>query len=293
MAPRAYWSGNIRLSLVSIPVDIVPATKPAAKIAFHQVHKPSGSRIKYQKVVPGIGEVDNEDIVKGYEVEKGKYVLLTDEEINEVKLEAKKTIDLVQFVDLHEIDQLYYDRPFFVLPQEDEETEAYVVLREALKKTKKVALGQIVIRGKGSIVAIKACGDGLMMETLNYADEVKKASTAFKDVPDGKPEADMVELAEELIAKKSKKFDPAAFKDKYEDALREIIDAKQHHRQVKQIEEPQQGAKVINLMDALRRSVKGGPANENIKGAGKPKNRGAKAARKRPAAKKSAKRKAA
>jgi len=293
MAPRAYWSGNIRLSLVSIPVDIVPATKPAAKIAFHQVHKPSGSRIKYQKVVPGIGEVDNEDIVKGYEVEKGKYVLLTDEEINEVKLEAKKTIDLVQFVDLHEIDQLYYDRPFFVLPQEDEETEAYVVLREALKKTKKVALGQIVIRGKGSIVAIKACGDGLMMETLNYADEVKKASTAFKDVPDGKPEADMVELAEELIAKKSKKFDPAAFKDKYEDALREIIDAKQHHRQVKQIEEPQQGAKVINLMDALRRSVKGGPANENIKGAGKPKTRGAKAARKRPAAKKSAKRKAA
>jgi DNA end-binding protein Ku len=297
MAARAYWSGNIRLSLVSIPVDVVPATKPAAKIAFHQVHKPSGSRVKYQKVVPGVGEVENEDIVKGYEVEKGKYVLLTDEEINDVKLEAKKTIDLVQFVDLHEIDQLYYDRPFFVLPQEDEEAEAYVVLREALKKTKKVALGQIVIRGKGSIVAIKACGDGLMMETLNYADEVKKTSTAFKDVPDDKPDADMIELAEELIKKKSKKFDPAAFHDKYEEALREIIDAKEHHRQVKQIEEPQQGAKVINLMDALRRSVKGGSAaNENEKGGSRPKTKAtrAKTARKKPATKKSAaKRKAA
>jgi DNA end-binding protein Ku len=298
MAPRAYWSGNIRLSLVSIPVDIVPATKPAAKIAFHQVHKPSGSRVKYQKVVPGVGEVENEDIVKGYEVEKGKYVLLTDEEIDDIKLEAKKTIDLVQFVDLHEIDQLYYDRPFFVLPQEDEEAEAYVVLREALKKTKKVALGQIVIRGKGSIVAIKACGDGMMMETLRYSDTVKRASTAFKDVPDEKPEADMIELAEELIGKKSKKFDPAAFHDKYEEALREIIDAKEHHRQVKQIEEPQQGAKVINLMDALRRSVKGGSgaANENEPGKGhaKAKRTRAKTARKKPAAKKSAaKRKAA
>jgi len=291
MAPRAYWSGNIRLSLVSIPVDIVPATKPAAKIAFHQVHKPSGSRVKYQKVVPGIGEVENDDIVKGYEVEKGKYVLLTDEEIDQIKLEAKKTIDLVQFVDLHEIDQLYYDRPFFVLPQDDEDAEAYVVLREALKKTRKVALGQIVIRGKGSIVAIKACGEGLMMETLRYSDTVKKASTAFKDVPAEKPDADMIDLAEELIARKSKKFDPAAFKDKYEEALREIIDAKEHHRQIRQIEEPQTGAKVINLMDALRRSVKGGnPANENEAGKERPKAKrtAAKAARKKPAAKKSA-----
>ncbi len=301
MAARAYWSGNIRLSLVSIPVDIVPATKPAAKIAFHQIHKPSGSRVRYQKVAPGVGPVENDDIVKGYEIDKGKYVLLTDEEIDDIKLEAKKTIDLVQFVDLHEIDQLYYDRPFFVLPQDEgkDEAEAYVVLREALKKTKKVALGQIVIRGKGAIVAIKACGDGLMMETLHYADTVKKASTAFKDVPEVKPETDMVELAEELIGRKSKKFDPAAFKDKYEDALREIIEAKEEHRQVKNIEEPQQGAKVINLMDALRRSVKGSAANENVKNESRTKGKSAakpraKAARKKPAAKKSAaKRKAA
>jgi hypothetical protein len=141
MARRAYWSGHIRLSLVAVPVQVVPATKAAAKISFHQVHKPSGSRIRYQKVVPGKGPVDTEDIVKGYEIEKGRYVLVSDEEIDKIKLEAKKTIDLVQFVDVDEIDPIYFDRPFFVLPDEDSDAEAYVVLREALRKTKKAGLG--------------------------------------------------------------------------------------------------------------------------------------------------------
>lgn len=257
MATRAYWSGHIRLSLVTIPVQVVPATKPGAKIAFHQIHKPSGSRIRYQKVVPDIGPVETDDIVKGYEVDKGKYVLLEDKDFDKIRLEAKKTIDLVQFVGLHEIDALYYDRPFFVLPEEDSDAEAYVVLRDALRKTKTVGLGQIVIRGKGALVALKACGDGLMMETLHYAEEIKKASIAFKDVPDDKPEADMIELAEQIIEKKTRKFDPAAFKDSYEEALRELIEAKAEHRQVRAIEEPQKGATVINLMDALRRSVGG------------------------------------
>jgi len=256
MATRPYWSGHIRLSLVSIPVDIVPATKSAAKIAFHQVHKPSGTRIRYQKVAPGIGPVETDDIVKGYEVEDGKYVLLSDEDFDKIKLEAKKTIDLVQFVGLHEIDPLYYDRPFFVLPQDEADAEAYVVLREALRKSKTVGLGQIVIRGKGSIVAIKACNDGLTMETLRYGEEVKRASTAFKEVPELKPEHDLVELAEQLIERKTKTFDPGAFKNSYEEALRELIEAKAEHRQVRQIEEPEKGATVINLMDALRRSVK-------------------------------------
>ncbi len=255
MAARAYWSGQIRLSLVSIPVEIVPATKTAAKISFHQIHKPSGSRIRYENVVPGIGPVKNEEIVKGYEIDKGKYVLLEDEEIEGVKLEAKKSIDLVQFVDEDEIDEMYFDRPYFVLPQEDSDAEAYVVLREALRNSKKVGLGQIVIRGKSSLVGIKACGNGLLMETLRYADELKKPETAFKDVPGIKPDRDMVELAEELIERKSKKFDPTVFKDAYEDALRELIEAKAQHRKVRAIEEPPQTAKVINLMDALRRSV--------------------------------------
>jgi DNA end-binding protein Ku len=255
MAARAYWTGNIRLSLVSIPVEVVPATRTGAKISFHQIHKPSGSRIRYEKVVPGIGPVDTDDIVKGYEIEKGKYVLLEDKEIDELKLEAKKTIDLVQFVDNDEIDPIYFERPFFVLPEEGEDNEAFVVLRDALKKTKKIGLGQIVIRGKGSIVALKPCGKGLLLETLRYADEIKKASSAFSGIKEEKPAGDMIELAEELIERKSKRFHPEDFKDSYNEALRELIEAKAEHRKVRQIEAPREGAQIIDLMQALRKSV--------------------------------------
>jgi DNA end-binding protein Ku len=257
MAARAYWTGQVRLSLVAIPVQMFPATKSGAKIAFHQVHEPSGERVRYQKVAAGVGPVENDDIVKGYEIEKGKYVLLTDEEIEKIKLESKRTIDLVQFVDAHEIDPIYFERPFFVLPDEDGgDAEAFVVLRDALRKTKKIGLGQIVIRGKGSLVAIKPCGKGLMMETLRYADEVKHANTAFKEVPAVKTTKEMLDLAEELIERKSKPFDADAFKDTYEEALHELIEAKAEHRQVRAVEEPERGAKVIDLMDALRRSVR-------------------------------------
>jgi len=279
MATRAYWSGNIRLSLVSIPVQVMPATKTGAKIAFHQIHKPSGSRIRYQKVVPDIGPVDTDEIVKGYELEKGKYVLLEDREIDKLKLEAKKTLDLVQFVGMHEIDPVYFERPFFVLPDDEEDNEAFIVLRDALKKTKKIGLGQIVIRGKGALVALKACGKGMMLETLRYADEVKKADSAFRDIKEEKPKPDMIELAEELIERKTRKFDAAAFKDAYEEALRDLIEAKAEHRQVRRIEETPQTAKIINLMDALRKSVgKGG--NERAK---KPAKRSRKSSRRKAA----------
>jgi DNA end-binding protein Ku len=255
MATRAYWTGNIRLSLVSIPVQVIPATKNTAKISFHQVHKPSGSRIRYEKVVPGIGPVDTDDIVKGYEIDKGKYVLLEDKEIDDLKLEAKKTIDLVQFVGQHEIDPIYFDRPFFIIPDDEEDNEAFIVLRDALKKTKTIGLGQIVIRGKGSIVAVKPCGKGLLLETLRYADEIKKAGGAFSGIKETKPEADKVDLAEELIERKTKRFHPEDFKDSYNDALRELIEAKAEHRKVRQIETPREGAQIIDLMQALRRSV--------------------------------------
>ncbi len=169
MPARAYWTGRIRLSLVSIPVQLFSATKSGNRIAFNQIHEPSGKRIRYEKVVPGVGPVDTGEIVKGYEVDKGKYVLLTDEEIEGVKLEAKRTIDLVQFVGEDEIDPIYFEKPFFIAPEDDEDgQEAYVVLREALKKEKKIGLGQIVVRGQGAIVAIKASGKGLMLEMLRY-----------------------------------------------------------------------------------------------------------------------------
>ena len=262
MATRAYWSGRIRLALVSIPVEVVSATKTSSRISFHQIHEPSGKRIRYEKVVPGIGPVDTDEIVKGYEVEKGKYVLLSDEEIADVKLEAKKSIDLVQFVDADAIEQIYFEKPFYILPSEEDEDaeEAYIVLRDALKKTNKIGLGQIVVRGQGSIVAIKPFGKGLLMETLRYADEVKKADTAFEDVPAKKVDADLVELAEELIDKKSGEFHPEKFKDTYTVALRELIKAKQENRPPREIEEAPAASNVINLMDALKRSVRGGGA---------------------------------
>ena len=261
MAARAYWQGQIRLSLVSIPVQVFTATKAAARISFNQIHKPSGKRIRYEKVVPGVGAVDADDIVKGYEVEKGQYVLLTDEEIDDVKLEAKHTIDLVQFVDEDEIDPIYFEKPYFVAPDDDAVAgEAYVVLRDALKQTKKIGLGQLVARGQGSIVALRAAGKGLMIETLRYSDEVQNAEQYFSAVPGAKPEKELLSLATELIERKVAPFNPKAFKDQYEVALREIIDAKMEHRAPQAIDEPQLGAKVINLMEALKRSVKSSSA---------------------------------
>jgi DNA end-binding protein Ku len=268
MPTRAYWSGRIRLALVSIPVEVLPATKSTSRISFNQIHEPTGKRIRYEKVVPGIGPVEAADIVKGYEVEKNKYVLLTDEEINDVKLEAKKSIDLSQFVDEDAIDEVYFDRPFYIVPSEEDEdaAEAYIVLRDALKKTKKIGLGQLVVRGQGSIVAIKPYGKGLLMETLRYADEIKKADM-FDELPTKKVDADLVSLAEELIQKKAGDFQPEKFKDTYTAALRELIKAKEEQRPPREIEETAPVSNVINLMDALKRSVGKGGGDKG--GAGK------------------------
>jgi DNA end-binding protein Ku len=266
MAARAYWQGQIRLALVSIPVQVFPATKSAARISFNQIHKPSGKRIRYEKVVPGLGAVDSDDIVKGYEVDKGKYVLVTDEEISDVKLEAKHTIDLVQFVDAEEIDAIYFEKPYFVSPDEDEVAgEAYVVLRDALKATKKIGLGQMVARGQASIVALRPAGKGLVIETVRYADELQNAEQFFTTVPGTKPEKELLSLATELIERKVKPFDPKAFKNQYEIALRELIDAKLENRQPHEIEEPQLGGNVIDLMEALKRSVASRQSDERGK----------------------------
>jgi DNA end-binding protein Ku len=256
MPARAYWQGQIRLALVSIPVQVFTATKSAARVAFNQIHKPSGKRIRYEKVVPGIGAVNPDEIVKGYEVDKGQYVLIEDEEIESVKLEAKHTIDLVQFVGADEIDPIYFEKPYYVMPDEDEvAAEAYVVLRDALKETKRVGLGQIVARGQASVVALRPMGKGLAIDTLRYADELQTPATYFNDVPDSKPDKELLSLATELIERKAKPFDPKAFKNQYDVALRELIDAKLEHRKPREIEEPQLGAKVINLMDALKKSI--------------------------------------
>jgi len=260
MAARAYWQGQIRLALVSIPVEIYTATKSGAQIAFHQIHEPSGKRIKYEKVAPGIGPVDADEIVKGFEVEKGEYVLLEQDEIDAVKLESKKTLELTQFVDASDIDVLYYERPYFVVPADDLAEEAFIVLREALRRTKKVGLGQLSMRGREYVVSLKPCGRGMVLETLRYADEVNKAQGYFRDIPDTEPDPELLDLAETLIDKKATKFDPKEFHDRYVDALRDLIERKRKAKGKKIIEEApdeagSRGSNVVDLMAALKKSL--------------------------------------
>ena len=260
MAARAYWQGQIRLALVSIPVEIYTATKSGASISFNQIHEPSGKRIQYEKVVEGLGPVDSDEIVKGYEVSKGNYVLLDQDEIDAVKIESKKTLELVQFVDSHEIDVFYFEKPYYVVPADDLAEEAFVVLREALRQTKKVGLGQLSLRGREYLVSLKPCGKGLVLETLRYEDEVRRAQSYFKDIPDTKPSKDMLDLARTLIEQKTAPFDPSEYKDRYVEALHKLIEKKSRAKGKKileDVEEPtgRSGSNVIDLMAALKKSV--------------------------------------
>lgn len=263
MAARPYWKGQIRLALVSIPVEIYSATKSGATIAFNQIHEPSGQRIKYEKVVPGIGPVDVDEIVKGFEYAKGEYVLLDEKEIEGVKLESKKTLELTQFVDAHDVDMIYFEKPYYVVPADDLAEEAFIVLREALRRTRKIGLGQLAMRGREYVVSIKACGRGMVMETLRYADEVNKAQAYFSDIGDAKPDAELLDLAEALIEKKSGPFDPKQFHDHYVEALHRLIDRKRKAKGKKIIEDEddapaRSGSNVADLMAALKQSMEGG-----------------------------------
>jgi DNA end-binding protein Ku len=261
MPARPIWRGQIRLALVSIPVELFPATRSGASIQFHQVHEPTGKRIKYEKVVPGVGPVDRDEIVKGYEVSKGHYVLLDPEEIESVKLESRKTLDLVQFVDDGEIDAMYFEKPYYVVPADDLAEEAYVVLRDALKAANKVGVGQLAMRGQEYMVALKPCGRGILLETLRYADEVHKSSGFFRDIGDHKPDADLLDMASMLIERKAGEFDPKEFHNRYVDALHALIEKKQKAKGQRIIEDPDadapppKGSNVIDLMAALKKSL--------------------------------------
>ena len=262
MAARAYWKGQIRLALVSIPVEIFTATKTGAKISFNQIHEPSGKRINYEKVVQGIGPVDRDEIVKGYEISKGNYVILDNEEIEAVKLESKRTLELVQFVDSCEIDPLYFEKPYYVAPADELAEEAFVVLREALRKAKKVGLGQLSVRGQEKLVAVKPCGKGLLLETLRYADEVRKGQAFFSEIDESKPSKELLDLATSLIEQKTAPFDATELENRYVEALRKLIDKKAKSKGGKQILEDvddpvdRSGSNVIDLMAALKKSVK-------------------------------------
>lgn len=256
---RPVWSGQIRLSLVALPVKLYTATESASKLSFHQVHEPSGKRIRYEKVAAGIGPVKSEDIIKGYEYEKGRYVLLDQAEIDAIKIDAKKTLELVQFVDHCEIDAIYFDRPYFVVPQDELAEDAFRVVRDALKRKRKVGLGQIVMRGREYIGALKPCGKGLILETLRFEDELRKSDHYFEEISDDKSDEGLVSLAEELIERKAAPFDASVFEDRYSKALLDLVKDRIKGRKTTVIgdEEAPKGGEVVDLMEALKKSLGG------------------------------------
>ena len=257
-AARPVWKGHIRLSLVSIPVELYTATKSTSKIAFRQIHEPSGKPVHYQKVVTGIGPVDPEQILKGFEYEKGHYVLLSEEDIDNVRLETKKTLELTQFVGACDIEPIYFDQPYFVVPQDELAEDAFRVMRDALRKSQKIGLGQLALRGKEYLVALKPCGSGMLLETLHYEEEVRNSDSFFAQISSERADEDLLTIAQQLIEKKTAAFDAGAYKDHYTNALRALIDQKLKGKQPRTVEtdEPRHsGGNVIDLMAALKQSL--------------------------------------
>ena len=255
MAPRAYWKGYLKLSLVSCPVALYPASSEREKISFHQINKNTGNRIKYRKVDAETGdEVELSEIIKGYEVGKGQYIEIDPEELEAIAIESKRTIEIDEFVPKKEIDELYLNNPYYLVPDGEVGQQAFAVIREAIRKEGMVALGRVVFTSREHVIALEPRGKGLLGVTLRYPYEVRKEDEYFDDIADEKIPKDMLELASHIVETKAGHFNPQKFEDQYEDALRELLKKKQSGEK---IEAPRERApsKVINLMDALRRSV--------------------------------------
>jgi DNA end-binding protein Ku len=254
------WTGQIRLALVALPVKLYSALDSKEKISFNQIHEPSKQRIRYEKVAPGVGAVSNDEIVKGYEYQKGRYVLFSDEEFDALKVDSKKTLDMVQFAPNDTIDPIYFDKPYYALPDGKMADEPYRVVREALKKTKTIGLGQITMRGRSYIAAVKPYEDGIIVETVHYAQELRAAKAFFDEIPTGKLDADLIDLAEELITRKKAKFDPNKFEDEYAIAIERLVKKKiERHGELvlEDQEEPSRdhGDNVVSLVEALKKSL--------------------------------------
>jgi DNA end-binding protein Ku len=256
---RPFWSGRLQISLVSFGIKIFPANEAKSEIRFHQIHRKSGQRVHHQNVAGDDGNpVTNDDIVKGYEYSKGRYVTLEPEELEKVRIPSRQTIEIAQFVDMQELDPAMLERPYFILPEDDAQAEAFAVVRKALQQTGKVGLGKIAFGGREHLMAIAVPNDeslaGMMGYTMRYAAELRDAKQYFSEIKKTSVEAEQLSLAKELIQRKTAKFDAARFKDEYEVALRALVDAKLKHKPLPKEERPA-STKVVNLMDALRRSV--------------------------------------
>jgi DNA end-binding protein Ku len=255
MAPRAYWKGYLRLSLVSCPVALFPATTEREKVRFNQLNRQTGNRVRYLKVDADTGEeVEADDIVKGYQVSKGQYVEVTDEELDAVEVESSRTIDIERFVPRTEIDDLYNVRPYYIAPEGDVGFEAFVTIREAIAATMMVAIGRLVLTTREHMLALEPRGKGLMGTVLRYPYEVRDENEYFDDIPDIKIDKEMLDLARHIVETKRGHFQPDKFEDRYESALKNLIKRK---AKGEKIEAParEKPSNVINLMDALKRSV--------------------------------------
>jgi DNA end-binding protein Ku len=260
MAPRANWKGFLRLSLVTCPIALFPATSESEKISFNQINRKTGHRIKYQKVDADTGEeVSSEDIVKGYKVDTDSYLEVSKDELENIALESTRTIDIDQFVPRSEIDDLYLVRPYYIVPDGKVGHDAYAVIRETIRSLDKVALARVVLTNREHIISLEARDKGLMGMLLRYPYEVRNSAEYFDDVQDVKITKDMLDLAKHIVEQKSGHFDPSKFEDHYEAALQELLNKKQNGQPIARVETPSKG-NVVNLMDALRASLKGNGA---------------------------------
>jgi DNA end-binding protein Ku len=258
LAPRAYWKGFLKLSLVSCPIALFPATSEREKISFHQLNKETGNRVRYRKVDAETGdEVQQSDIIKGYEVAKGEYIELAPEELEAVALDSKRSIDIDQFVPKTEIDELYMRDPYYIVPDGEVGQQAFAVIREAIRKEGMVAIGKVVFTSREHIIALEARDKGMLGVTLRYPYEVREEKEYFDSIEDEKVPKDMLDLALHIVDSKRGKFQPEKFEDQYEDALKELLRKKQKGERIERPKEPER-SNVVNLMDALRASVKAG-----------------------------------
>lgn len=256
LSQRPIWEGHLRLSLVSCPIALYSATTHTNDISFHLLNPKTNNRIRMIPTDPDAGPVERSDLVKGYEIEKNHYVIVTPDELDAVKLETTHTLDIERFVDADDIDRLYWNDPFFLLPAEEAGVEAYTVIRDAMAGAGRIALGRVVVHTRERLMAVEARDNGLVAYSLRMADEVIDAKTAFRNIPKTRPDRRMIEIAEKIIAQKEGPFAPDQFKDRYELALRDLIRRKERGEKVVAAEPPED-TNVIDLMAALKRSLKG------------------------------------
>jgi DNA end-binding protein Ku len=251
---------------VSCAVGLYTATTTASDISFNLINPATGNRIKMITTDPDTGPVERSSLVKGYAVEKNNYVLFTDEEIKAVKLETTKTLEIERFVDADTIDRLYWDTPYILSPQDDGSAEAYGVIQEAMRQTNRIGLGRVAMHGRERLMAIEARDAGLLATSLRMRDEVRNTADALTKVPHGKPDNQMISIAKQIIAQKEGEFDPSEFVDRYEDDLRALIEEKKKGHKIVQSKEPEDVGNVVDLMEALRRSIQGGASKPKPKG---------------------------